>query len=308
MMIYTITLNPYLDKMIDIEELVYDDVNEIVEEKKYAGGKGIDVSRVIKELGGQSIVLGLIGGYSGLELESRLINEGIVCDFTRINNETKTNTTVYQKKKKIQTLLSTSDPDTSPLEIMAFFNKVKEIPRGSIVIIIGNIPGFINDNFYAQVIITLKEKGAKVILDTDHGALKNGISAGPYLVKPNIHEFSRLIEKNISGIEEIIEYAKPYKNVVEYIAISMGALGVLGISNDVVYHVIPPKIKVGSSIGAGDSLVGGLAFSLSEGKSFEEALVLGVASGTAATLNQGRELCKKEDIDAIKKDIKIKII
>jgi 1-phosphofructokinase family hexose kinase len=308
MVIYTITLNPYLDKTIDIEELVYDDVNEIVEEKKFAGGKGIDVSRVINELGGQSIVLGLIGGYSGLELESRLINEGIICDFTRINNETKTNTTVYQKNKKIQTLLSASDPDVSSIEIMTFFSKIKEIPKGSLVVITGNAPRFISDNFYAQIIIALKEKGTKVILDTDHGALKKGVSAGPYLIKPNIHEFGRLIEKNISGIEEIIEYAKPYKNVVEYIAVSMGAMGVLGISNDAVYHIIPPKIKVGSSIGAGDSLVGGLAFSLSEGKSFEEALVLGVASGTAASLNQGRELCKKEDIDTIKKDVKIKII
>jgi 6-phosphofructokinase 2 len=307
-MIYTITLNPYLDKTIDIEELVYDDVNEIVEEKKHAGGKGIDVSRVIKELGGQSIALGFLGGYSGLELECMLINEGITCDFTHINSETKTNTTVYQKNKKIQTLLSTSDPDISSIEITTFFNKIKEIPGGSLVVIIGNTPRFINDNFYAQLVVTLKEKGTKVILDTDSGALKKGISVGPYLIKPNIHEFGRLIEKNISSIEEIIEYVKPYKNVVEYIAVSMGAMGVLGISHDVLYHVIPPKIKVGSSIGAGDSLVAGLAFSLSEGNSFEEALVLGVASGTASTLHHGRELCKKEDIDTLKKDIKIKII
>ncbi len=307
-MIYTITLNPYLDKTIDIEELVYDDVNKIVEEKKYAGGKGIDVSRVIKELGSQSVALGFMGGYSGLELESRLINEGIISNFTRINSETKTNTTIYQKHKKMQTLLSSLDPDVSSLEITAFFNKIKEIPSGSFVVITGNAPRFINDNFYAQLIITLKEKNIKVILDTDSVALKNGISAGPYLIKPNIHEFGRLVEKNISNVEEIIEYAKPYKNVVEYIAVSMGVMGVLGISSNAVYHVIPPKIKVGSSIGAGDSLVAGLAFSLSENKGFEESLILGVACGTASTLNQGRELCKKEDIDTIKKDVKIKII
>jgi 6-phosphofructokinase 2 len=307
-MIYTITLNPYLDKTIDIEELVYDDVNKIVEEKKHAGGKGIDVSRVIKELGGQSIALGFMGGYSGLELESRLINEGIISDFTRINSETKTNTTIYQKHKKMQTLLSSLDPDVSSLEITAFFNKIKEIPNSSFVVITGNAPRFINDNFYAQLIITLKEKNIRVILDADSAALKNGISAGPYLIKPNIHEFGRLVEKNISNVEEIIEYAKPYKNVVEYIAVSMGVMGVLGISSNAVYHVIPPKIKVGSSIGAGDSLVAGLIFSLSESKSFEESLILGVACGTASTLNQGRELCKKEDIDTIKKDVKIKII
>ncbi|MCX5807418.1 MAG: 1-phosphofructokinase family hexose kinase [Proteobacteria bacterium] len=307
-MIYIIALNPYLDKTIDIEELVYDDVNEIVEEKNHACGKGIDVSRVIKELGGQSIVLGLIGGYSGLELESMLINEGIICDFTHINSETKTNITVYQKRKKIQTLLSTTDPVVSPIELTTFLNKIKEIPRNSFAVITGNAPGFISDNFYAQLILILKEKNIKVILDTDGTALKNGISASPYLIKPNIHEFGRLVEKNISGIDEIIEYAKPYKNVVEYIVVSMGVMGALAISNNIVYHVIPPKIKVGSSIGAGDSLVAGIVFSLSTGNSFEEALTLGVASGTAATLNQGRELCKKEDIDKIKKEVNIKII
>jgi len=130
-MIYTITLNPYLDNIIDIEELVYDDVNRIVEEKKHASGKGIDVSRVIKELGGQSIAMGLLGGYRGLELESRLINEGIVCDFIKISSETKTHITVYQRNKKIQTLLSASDPDVSSFEITTFFNKVKAIPNGN---------------------------------------------------------------------------------------------------------------------------------------------------------------------------------
>ena len=307
-MIYTITLNPYLDNIIDIEELVYDDVNRIAEEKKHASGKGIDVSRVIKELGGQSIAMGLIGGYRGLELESRLINEGIVCDFIKISSETKTHITVYQRNKKIQTLLSASDPDVSSFEITTFFNKVKAIPNGNLVVLIGNAPEFISDNFYAQLITTLKEKNIKVIFDSDNTPLKKGISVGPYLIKPNIHELGRLVDKNISEIEDIIEYTKPIKKNVEYIVVSMGVMGALGISNDEIYHVIPPKIKVGSSIGAGGSLVAGIAFAFNEGMNLKEALVLGVACGTAAALNQGKELCKKEDIDVIKKEVKIKII
>ncbi len=307
-MIYTVTFNPFLDRTIDIEELIYDDVNEIVEEKKRAGGKGIDVSRVIKELGGQSISLGLIGGYAGLEIESRLINEGIVCDFTRIGGETRTNNTVYQRNKKIQTLLSTADPDVSSIEIATFYNKIKEIPKDSYVVISGNEPKFINDSFYAQLVIALKEKGVKVILDTDGGALRQGVSAGPYLIKPNIHEFGRLVEKNVLSVEEIIEYAKIYQNTVEYIVVSMGVRGAIGIAGDTTYQVTPPKIKVGSSIGAGDSLVAGMVFALSEGSSFEEAIVLGVACGTASTMNTGIELCKKEDVDIIKKDVIIKKI
>ena len=106
-MIYTVTLSPFLDRIIDVEELIYDDANIIEEEKRRAGGRGVDVSRVIKELGGQSIALGFIGGYNGLELEGRLINEGVICDFTRINSEMRTNNIVYQRKKKLQTQLST---------------------------------------------------------------------------------------------------------------------------------------------------------------------------------------------------------
>ena len=94
-MIYTITLSPSLDRIINVEELIYDDVNKIEEERRRAAGRGIDVSRVIRELGGQSIALGFIGGYDGLELEGRLINEGVTCNFTRINSETRTNNIVY---------------------------------------------------------------------------------------------------------------------------------------------------------------------------------------------------------------------
>jgi 6-phosphofructokinase 2 len=307
-MIYTVTFNPYLDRTIDIQELIYDDVNEIVDENKRAGGKGIDVSRVIKELGGQSVALGFIGGYTGLELECRLIYEGVVCDFTRINGETRTNSTVYQRNKKMQTLLSTSDPDVGPLELAALYEKIKEIPRESYVVISGNAPKFINDNFYAQLVITLRNKGVKVILDTDGEALKRGTKAGPFLIKPNIHEFGRLVEKNVLSVEEIIEYSKDYRHIAEYIIVSMGAKGVVGVSGDDVYYATPPKIRVGSSIGAGDSLVAGIVYALSEHRSVEEAIVLGVACGTASTLNAGIELCKKEDVDIIKKDVIIKKI
>jgi 6-phosphofructokinase 2 len=307
-MIYTVTFNPYLDRTIDIQELIYDDVNEIVDEKRRAGGKGIDISRVIKELGGQSIALGFIGGYSGLELESRLVYEGVVCSFTRINGETRTNNTVYQRNKKIQTLLSTPDPDVGPLDIAAFHNKIKEIPRGSYVVISGNPPKFVNENFYAQLVVTLRDNGVRVILDTDGEALKKGTKAGPFLIKPNIHEFGRLVEKNVLSVEEIIEYSNDYRDTVEHIVVSLGAKGVVGISGNDVYYATPPKIRVGSSIGAGDSLVAGIAFALSEHRNIEEALALGVACGTASTLNPGIELCKKEDVDIIKKDVIIKRI
>lgn len=305
-MIYTITQSPALNRTVEVEEIVYDDVNTIIEEKNSAGGKGIDVSRVIKELGGQSITLGFIGGYNGLELEGRLINEGILCDFTQTSEEIRSNLIIYQRKKNMQTLLSTCAPEIKPFEISALFNKVRGVPGDSYVVLGGSIPKGVSDNFFAQLITALKEKGVKVILDADEEALASGVNAGPFLIKPNIHEFGRLIGRNITDIEEIFEEAKPLLSVVDYIVVSAGTRGVVGVSKEGSYHVAPPKVKVRSSIGAGDSLVAGIVFVFSKGGSFEESLALGVACGTAATLKPGNQLCTKEDVDIIKKDVIIK--
>ncbi|HVN97134.1 MAG TPA: 1-phosphofructokinase family hexose kinase [Syntrophorhabdaceae bacterium] len=304
-MLYTVTLSPFLDRIVEVGELVYDDVNEIAGERRYAGGKGIDVCRVIKELGGESTALGLAGGYNGLELVGRLIDEATLCDFTRIHDETRAHIIIFQKKKKIETLLGTPWPIVSEIEADRLLGKIREIPAGSFVVLSGPIPQGVSDSFYAEVIATLKEKDVKVVLDADMEALVRGTDAGPYLIKPNIHEFGRLVGENLTGVEEIIEHARPYADKVKYTVVSMGAKGAVGISDEGNFHVAPPKIRVRSSFGAGDSLVAGVVFGLSSGHSFEDALTLGVAAGTASALSAGHGLCTRDEIEAIKKDVVI---
>jgi 6-phosphofructokinase 2 len=307
-MIYTLTMNPSLDRTIDVEEFIYDDVNTIVEEKEYVSGKGIDVSRVIKELGGQSIALGIVGGYSGLELEGRLVNEGVLCDFTRVNAETRTNIIIHQRKKKMQTFLSTPGPHVSPLETATIFNKLKDLPRGSHLVISGSLPPDMSETFFAQIITTVRDKDISVFLDTDGETLKNGVQARPYLIKPNIHEFNRLAEKNMKDVEELCRAAEPYLEFIDRVVISAGARGAVGVSRQERYHVVPPKVNVKSSMGAGDSLLAGFIFALNEGASFKDALALGVACGTAATLNPMQALCVREDVYQIRKEVVIKSI
>jgi 6-phosphofructokinase 2 len=307
-MIYTITLNPSLDRTVEVEELIYDDVNKIIEERKTAGGKGIDVSRMIKELGGQSIALGFAGGYNGLELEGRLIDEGVVSDFTRVCEEARTNIVFYQRKKKLQTLLSTAGPKLSSLEVSSLFNRIKEIPRGSFCVLSGSIPADMSTNFYAQIVTTLKEKGIRVLLDSDGDPMKNGVNVGPCVIKPNIHEFGRLVESNVSEIDEIVEHGRTLQDTVEYIVVSAGARGAVGISGNGSYYVVPPKVKVWSSAGAGDSFVAGLVYVMSQEGSFEEALKMAVACGTAATLAAGNKLGTQEDITKVKKEVIVKKI
>jgi 1-phosphofructokinase family hexose kinase len=291
---------------VEVEELIYDDVNRITEERSRPGGKGIDVSRVIKNLGGESVALGFAGGDTGMELEGELVNEGVVCDFTPISGPTRSNVIVLQKRKKLQTLLSTSAPEVGQLEIMALLKKLKELPKGSFVVISGSAPSGMDENFCAQVITALKEKEIKVVIDADENVLRHGVAARPYLMKPNIHEFGRLVEKNLTEVDEVIEYAKPYLDYVDYIVVSMGPRGAVGISRDEIFHMIPPKVKVRNSVGAGDSLVAGLIFALNGGGGFKEGLRLGVACGTASTLNLGVNGCSREDVEAIEKDVIVK--
>jgi 6-phosphofructokinase 2 len=306
--IYTVTLSPSLDRAIDVEEFVYDDVNIIVEQKRGAGGRGIDVSRVIRQLGGQSVAFGFMGGYNGLEIEGWLTNEGIVCDFTRVNGETRENIVVHQRKKKTQTLLSAAAAAVTPFDLATLHGRVRQIPKNSFLVISGKMPPGCSESFYAQIVTSVKDKNIKVFLDTDGEELRKGIQAGPYLCKPNIHEFGRLVEKNMKDPEEVIENLEPYLQLSEYMVVSMGARGAVGASCDEKYHVVPPKVTVKSSIGAGDALMAGIVHALSEGSGFRDALVFGVACGTASTLTADPALCCREDVEEIRKNVLTKTI
>ncbi|MHB8110410.1 MAG: 1-phosphofructokinase family hexose kinase [Syntrophorhabdaceae bacterium] len=302
-MIYTVTLDPVLDRVVWVEELVYDDVNYINEDLRRPLGKGIDVSRVAKELGLKSVALGFAGGYTGMELRDLLDAEDIVTDFTRVKNETRSSLTIYQQKKKIQTLLCTPQPAVSEAEIEAFFKKTAEIPKGSSVVLIGNIPAGLNDDIFARLIAEFKSRDIKVFFDSDGEALKLGVQAGPYMVKPNIFEFNRLASTNASDIKEIAEAVKPFRDMVEYIIVSLGARGAVGFSREGNYHVVPPKVKIRNSTGAGDSLLGGVVSTMNTIGSFERALKIGVACGTAKALGISGSTVAKSDVESIEKEV-----
>jgi len=306
-LIYTITLSPSLDRNIDVEEFLYDDINMIVRQERSPGGRGIDVSRVVRELGGQSTALGFMGGYNGLEIEGRVVNEGIVCDFTRTNGETRENVVIHQRKKKTQTFLATPAPEIAPFDATIFLNKLKQIPGDSFVTMSGRrLPPGLDDSFYAQIITILKNRNIKTFLDSDGEPLRRGVQAGPYLFKPSIHELGRLTAKSIKDQDEVLENAAPYLELSDHVVVSMGARGAIGFSKEEVFVAIPPKVTVKSSIGAGDALMAGLVYALSRRMDFRDAVILGVACGTASTLTADSARCSKEDVAAIRNEVVIK--
>jgi 6-phosphofructokinase 2 len=306
-MIYTITLNPALDRTMEVDGLVVDDANRILQEERYAGGKGIDSSRVIEELGGESTALGFIGGYDGLELEGRLINEGVLCDFTRIGGETRTNIVLTNRRDKTQILLNAAGPRITPAEIGLFFQRIRSLGHDAeFVIVSGSVPPGVNRNIYAQMITTLKGKGIRVALDADGELLRQGCGAKPFIIKPNIHEFQRLTGVTSTKVDDLV--AKARQMVAEGITIvliSMGVKGLLGTTKDEAYWAIPPRVRVLSQVGAGDSALAGFIYALTKKKSFRESLILAAAAGTAAVMTPGTALCQRKDVIRIQKKIKI---
>jgi len=295
-MIYSITLNPALDRTLWIENIKPDDSNRIEREEKYAGGKGIDVSMVLTTLGVTNKALGFTGGFDGEELEGRLVNEGISCDFIRISGETRINLVVNDMKTGNQTIFSARGPEIKPFEIMQMIHKVEKLDNPEIVIISGSLPPGVHPEIYRKIIEIIKGKGARVVLDTDGDALRASIQSIPDIIKPNVHELSRLSGTSLKNMKEILDTAGDIsRKGISTILVSMGAKGILLVSENEQYLAAPPKVNVVNTIGAGDSAVAGFVYGIVSGKSPGESLAYAVAAGTATTLRPGSALCTKDD-------------
>jgi 6-phosphofructokinase 2 len=299
-MIYTITLNPALDRTIWIQKVRDDVSNRILEEKSFAGGKSVDVSKVLKNLGVDNIALGFVGGFAGRELEGRLLNEGIETDFVRVSGETRTNIIIHETGTGKQLAFNARGPEIKPDELMQFIEQLEKLPCGDVVAIGGSIPLGVSPEIYRKIISLVKKCQAKVVLDVDGEALRQGIKAHPNVIKPNIHELSELAGRELKGLDDVVTAARSINQQgVEIVLVSMGAKGILLVSDDQQYLAVPPNVNVESTIGAGDSSVAGFVFGLVQGKDLKQCLIYAVAAGTATTLRQGTALCQKDDFERI---------
>ena len=295
-MIYTVTLNPALDRNIWIEKVRYNDSNRILKEERYAAGKGVDVSRVLNALGIANKALGLAGGFDGEEFEGRLLNEGINCEFVRISEETRTNIVIYDMELQNQTIFSAHGPEVTPVELMRFIKRVESIEHPEYVIVSGSLPPGVNPGIYYKILEVARSKGARIVLDADGDAMQRGVQLAPDIIKPNIHELSRLTGKEIKDIRTVIDTAAAlHDQGIGTVLVSMGARGILLVSENDRYLAIPPSVNVVNTIGAGDSAIAGFVYGITTGKTQREALVSAVAAGTATTLRPGPALCTKED-------------
>jgi 6-phosphofructokinase 2 len=276
----------------------------------YAGGKGIDVSKVLTGFGVKNKAMGFVGGFAGAELEGILMNEGIACDFVRISGRTRTNIIINDLASGKQTLYNAKGPQITAYELMQLIHKVEDLEEPDFVILSGSLPGGINPEIYRKIIEISKSKGAKVILDTDGEALRIGLQGGPTIIKPNIHELSRISARQLDSLDSIIAVAQEIRlnGNLEIILVSMGRDGMFMICDQGQYLARPPAVEAKNTIGAGDSAVAGFVYGLTTTADYKEALRCAVASGTATILQPGTAVCKEEDFRVLLDQIVVEAV
>jgi 6-phosphofructokinase 2 len=309
-LIATITLNPSLDQHIIVDGLALDGTNRWSRLYRYAGGKGIDVSRVIHEMGGRTTAYGFIGGTIGRAVEILLDQEGVPCSFTPINGETRTNFIITDTQNSQQTRIDAPGPHISKREWERFRGKMRRIrPNPDLIVAGGSIPPGIPNDVYYTIIMEARSFGIRTILDSDSQWLVEGIKAKPYLIKPNVEEAEGLLNRKLSTEEAIVKAALDLVEMdVEIVVVSRGKDGIIAATKSQVLKVVSPPVKVRSTVGAGDCTIAGLALKLANKEPLWEACRLAVAMGTAAVLTPGTELAHRADVERLLPLIKVEDI
>ena len=297
-MIATITLNPSIDQLIVVRSLVKDDANRARSVIHYPGGKGVNVSKVVRELGGKTRAYALVGGFVG-DFWTKLVKGiDIPHDIHRVRGETRINTIVTEEAGGTQTRISAPGPEISEKEIRAFLKRLLAVrPKPFVWALGGSLAHKMNEDTYKKFILTLQKSGTPCVLDTDNEALRLGVEAKPFMIKPNEYEMERLFRRRMKSQREYLEAAKSLvERGIRVVVVSLAKRGALFVTREEAFYVSTPQVAVRSHLGAGDSLIGGFLLGLRKRMSLREAARLGVAASTSAVMREAPRLCLKSDI------------
>lgn len=298
-MIYTVTLNPALDKTVEIRSLRIDSVNRITKMRTDPGGKGINVSKVIQKLGRKSVAAGILGGDTGNAILSALEAMGLETSFRFVEGETRTNLKIVDPAEHTNTDINEPGITLSEEILDSYLKELLEkLVPGDIMVLSGSLPmGSPKDTYYTWV-KACKEAGAKVILDADGELFAAGIKASPYLIKPNDHELSGFMGRTLSTPAELAKAARQMMESygIEKIVVSMGGAGALFVTKEDTIYAEGLKVPVGSTVGAGDSVVAALAVAEEAGMSLEDTVRLATATGAANVMCSGTQAAEYDVI------------
>lgn len=291
-MIYTVTLNPAVDRELSVEEFEFDTVMRAVKWRVDCGGKGFNVARMLLELKTGSIAMGFAGGKSGERLDYELRRLGITTDFNWVKEETRTNISIVNGDNSKYLKVNEPGPTISEDDLDALIQKIKDrVQPQDWWVLAGSLPPGVPVNIYEKLVAIIEGAGAHAILDTSEEALQFGCKAKPYLIKPNIIEALQLIE---SSPDDTTDYAAIAAEILEMgpknVIISLGKEGAFMAANGKFQLVSSPDVMERNPIGAGDAMVAGLVWGLSEGKSPYEAMQAGIACGAATASQDGTNM------------------
>lgn len=296
-MIYTVTFNPSLDYIVAVPTLGIGKTNRTSYEKRLPGGKGINVSTVLKNLGVDNVAFGFIAGFTGEEIKSRAEKLGISCDFITLpEGDSRIN---IKMKQFDGTEINGAGPVISAEAVEQLMTKLRGLNRGDIVVLAGSIPSSMKDSIYRDIMAELSEKGIRFVVDATKDLLLNVLQYHPFLIKPNDQELSEIFKVPIRKRKDVIPYAMALQRLgARNVLVSMGRQGAVLLDEDGHIHMLPaPKGKVVNAVGAGDSMVAGFLAGWEQEHNFYHAFKMGLAAGGASAFSE--ELATREEIENV---------
>lgn len=293
-MIYTVTFNPALDYIVKVDHLTLGMVNRTVQEDIYYGGKGINVSIVLNNLGLQSTALGFIAGFTGREISDGVATMGVASDFIELREGiSRINVKI---KSQEESEINGQGPMIHDDELEMLYKKLDGIQDGDILVLAGSIPNTLPEDIYEKIMARLQEKDIKIVVDATKDLLLNVLKYHPFMIKPNNHELGEMFGVVLKTNDEIIHYAKELqKRGARNVLISMAGDGAILVDeNGQTFISAPPKGTVKNSVGAGDSMVAGFIAGYLKSENYGDALKMGLATGSASAFSEG--LATKEEV------------
>jgi len=309
-MILCINLNAAIDKTIVVDGFQLGDIHRPEAVKSLAGGKGCNVARALQTLGETAVVTGWVGGTAGQFIENGLQAEGIATDFVYTDFESRTCTSILDSNNQVMTEIYENGDPVPPekvAEMLIHFRRI--VGNYKAVSLSGSIPPGVPQDIYAQLIQIAHEANVPAFLDSSKEALLNGVAAKPFLIKPNETEVSILAERELNSLSEFAVAASEISTHYETIVVlSMGKEGAMAAKGDEVVHVQNPLVDAKSAVGSGDSMLAGLVYGFTKDFPLAEAVMQGVAAGTANTLSIGAGQFKMADFEQVRPLVIVKLL
>lgn len=303
-MIYTVTVNPALDYVMQLEKVNAGEVNRTNNYSFLAGGKGINVSQILNQLNVENTAWGFVGGFTGKELIRQLNQKRITSDFVTISDVTRVNVKIHAEK---ETEINAAGPQITNQEITAFKSRLDDLKKGDIVVMSGSLTPSLPTDFYQQLLPTIKDAGAEFVVDTTGQALLDTLEYGPLVIKPNHHELADLFDTSFDSSDVMLEYAEKLLNMgAQNVMVSMAGDGGYLLTKDHVYHAKGAVGTAVNSVGAGDSMIAGFVGTYFKTHNAEESFRMGMACGAATAFT--KDIAVKSQIDAVLPQIKVEQI